>query len=290
MQLVELQIDAQPDLEFLQNFKVLRVLTIVCPSDTSLDGYFHTLPALPGLQQIIIRPCKRFTMRMYRQHSMLANLSLLRGLKVFRVCGTGASSLWSHCVSGLSTSIQQWVFEDINLIDLGWRVFLPRISHSLRSLALLYMRSDCIGSFTLPVLECLEIEGRLLPEFALYLDCPMLSLFVCTIHHPQSTFSCVLSSLVSQYTASLQTIVIRATSDHVDTLDLSAIQTLSNCKQLRNCLFEGRICISAQNWWDLRNIHAGLDRAIFVLPASMSSQATATFRVRIPSKAGYNSY
>ena len=146
------------------------------------------------------------------------------------------------------------------------------------------IRKEGMGSITLPVLKSLEIEDRKVPEIG-YPDlaCPQLSLFICIVRHRQALFRSVIKSMLSRFTASLKSFMLRSMSDDdVETLSPDAVRTLSHCKQLRNFLFEGRICIPAQDWWVLRKVHDELDRAIFILPAYPQSKAERTFYVSFP--------
>jgi hypothetical protein len=96
------------------------------------------------------------------------------------------------------------------------------------------------GLATLPLLECLEVEDRTVPQHAYSsLVCPVLSLFVCIVHHPQLTFNCVVENMIFRHTASLETLMIRSTSDNIDVLTSRAMRILFDCKQLRNLLLEG---------------------------------------------------
>ena len=138
---------------------------------------------------------------------------------------------------------------------------------------------NALVQITLPVLESLEIEDRLIPASGYpILTCPRLRLFARTTHSLSASFSAVIECELSDFTASIETVILRSTRDCVETLHSAAVLTLSHCKKLRTFLFEGGICISAQDWLVLQKVHDHVDRAIFILPDAQS-EAEYTFRV-----------
>lgn len=282
----DLQIDAQPCLEFLQRYKALRSLT-VCLLKTSRIDMADTLPLLPDLQHLRVHFDETFAglansaANHYRD---LINLSLLKGLQKLEFHGPVMSSMWSLTVAGQSTSIEQFTVEDVQWIGRGWDTFYPRIASRLRSLTLINVTMHSVSPTILPLLETLDIDDvpeEGFPEFI----CPQLSLVVCTVRRSTATISHLLEHFLFRFTQSLETFVLRQTKDdRVETLSPPAVRTFTHCKRLRNFLLEGRICITAQDWWVLRKVHSEVDRAIFLQPVHPGSKDEKIFCVRFSSR------
>ncbi|KAF7505052.1 hypothetical protein GJ744_001271 [Endocarpon pusillum] len=280
---VDIQIDTQPRLDFLQNFRNLRILVVVCVSETYKSGKFGPLPSLPNLQLLKIRFDKRLPSSDAAESSYfhnLVNLSLLKDLKTLELLGFARQALWSHFIIGSSNSMERLSFERISLLNHGWRSFYSRIASGLRSLTLVHNTIPWMGPIVLPVLEALEIEGdRVTNDGYIEFICPRLTLFKCTIRHSQASLSSVLELMISQFTATLETFMLRHLSDsHTEILTPHAVRTFSRCHQLRNFLFEGGISILTPDWWVLREIHVEADMAIFIMPEFPQSRAQETFR------------
>ena len=114
-QVVNIKIDAQPDLDFLQDYEALQSLTVVYPSETLKKGEFDTLPSLPHLQQL--RICLRGSFVLHDvdtgvSRKKLIDLSILQDLKMLELRSTSKLPIWSECITGSSNSIEQLVLED----------------------------------------------------------------------------------------------------------------------------------------------------------------------------------
>lgn len=68
----------------------------------------------------------------------------------------------------------------------------------------------------------------------------------------------------------------------VETLAYSAVRIFAHCKQLKNFLFDGCICIARLDWWILREIRDKVDRAIFLRPSYPPFKVEKNFWVSGP--------
>jgi hypothetical protein len=256
-------------------------------SETSQKGDFDTLPPLPNLQRLCIAFDGSF---LSNHHGKLADLSLLENLQKLEVRGK-ASSIWSHIIVESSNSIKRLFIENVKFVDTDWSLFYPRLS-CLRSLTMNNVSLNSIGLVTLNFLECLQLKDCQMPGVGYpELTCPRLKLFVYTVRHPRAPISPIVEHMLSQYTASLESFMLSSGADNrAETLTPLATQKLSHCKLLRNFLFEGRISITAQDWWVLHKVHDDLDRALFIQPANPKSEAERTFHVRSPPEVCHNVY
>jgi hypothetical protein len=299
-QVVDIKIDAQPDLDFLRDYEALQSLTVVYASETLKKGEFDTLPSLPHLQQL--RVCLRESFVLHDadtgvSHKKLIDLSILQDLKMLELRSTGKLPIWSEYITGSSNSIEQMVLEDITLVGEGWYTFLARISDGLRSLTIANIQGRLLGPCRLRALETLEIRDSGLPNFVHNLDCPRLSMLVCIITEVRFDVNRMFENLISKFTASLQTFMLSSIFPSMKmralTLSPSVMRSISHCSQLRNFLLDGNFTIPTEDWLILRKVHDELDRAIFILPhtpGDVESSPSSLFRVRVPLNIDHGKY
>jgi hypothetical protein len=299
-QVVNIKIDAQPDLDFLQDYKALQSLTVVYLSETLKKGEFDTLPSLPQLQRL--RVCLGESLVLHDvdtgvSRKKLIDLSILQDLKMLELRSTSKLPIWSEYITGSSNSIEQMVLEDITLAGEGWYTFLARISDSLRSLTIANIQGRLLGLCRLHALETLEIQDSGLPNFVHNLDCPRLSMLVCIITEVRFDVNRMFENLISKFTASLQTFMLSSIFPCMRmralTLSPSVMRSISHCRRLRNFLLDGNFTIPTEDWLVLSKVHDKLDRAIFIVPNSpggVECSSLSLFRVRVPLNINHGNY